>query len=189
MLYIFVRNLVTLALAGLAVYLMATAIEHRAHAATIVGPYSTQSAPEEMATFATDRVKRVAISLPVPNVKAGDVIVVHAKAQVTNNSDQWADLGRSMILAAAPDDTKGMDTTEQNDENLGPGSCFLDFLFHCTVVHHLIVQETGIFVVPADRPVVYANLLVWATTDPPANNALTLDRGYGEIHAVVLRPE
>lgn len=180
------KKFIETSILAFATMLIAAAFAAPAHAETF-STYVTPNQPEAVAAVPVNNTKVVIISLSIGDVQKGDIIVLAGEAELTNNSSQWALFTRSMILASDPAGTTGTAVTETNGENFNPSGCFLDFLFRCDV-HHLVASKTGILVAPAAIANGYVNLIALASTDPAASGSLTVEKGYGRISVLKIRP-
>lgn len=146
--------------------------------------YRTPDKPELLSFLPVDNVKRVLMSLPVPDCLPGDVLICCSKAVGTNDSNQWAFFPRCLILGASAAAITGELITEDGGENFNPVS---DWISRCDV-HHLVGTEPGSIEIKETYPIGYVNYVVRANTSPSKpQNKITMPLGYGFISVTKLR--
>lgn len=143
-----------------------------------VTPFNTGSFSEQVTSLpvtSDGSAKRVVFSQQV-SVRAGDVILVLAKFEITNPYQYNIMGARYTLLCNSAGATNGTEITEAASMNVTPA------------IHHDIHVDVGTMTV-ANGGTKYINVIAWAAASSPgANDALVVEQDYGRLSGVILRP-
>lgn len=123
--------------------------------------------------------KRVVYSLRLTNLKRGDIIMVNAQSEITNElpNEQRAMLGGVIILTDGP---QTLNVREEVTEPYG---------YNCDRwVHHCTHQTSAYWLVKEDYEEVYLNYILYSVSLAGYNlGTVEVERDYGRMTGLVLR--
>ena len=131
---------------------------------TAAGSETTPCLPNNYPAYTVLPVYR----LRVNGLHAGDVVILTAELEVTDDTGATAMLGTQLVAS------DGFDMSDREATNVTPA------------VHHLSVVRTATYVAEVSGCVEF-QLLAWTTSDAAQATALIVERGYGAIRGVVIR--
>ena len=112
------------------------------------------------------------------NVKAGDIIQVFARAEITNDLGYNVELQCSLKWTTSAGNTTGTNVTPESGYNLTPD------------MHHGIVQMGAVFDVPADSSSMNMSFICYAgggsSTGP--TDKVRVEPNYGYMHILHYKP-
>lgn len=138
------------------------------------GNHSELVAQVSVVPRATEASKRVVYSQKL-ELAEGQVLLVVAEIQVTNDLGYNVFVASQLVLAGEPDDVKGKEITAANGRNLTPD------------MHHEQQTKSGTYeVASADEGPRYLNLVVWsAGSQASSGDVIAVDQGYGKLSVLV----
>lgn len=120
--------------------------------------------------------KYVVYSQRLENLKAGDILWVNGEFEATNDLGYNVMLASYLTLASAPTIVDGTEISEANGYNITPA------------MHHGMAYELGSYVITADTPVAYVNLVAYAASTAAGSGAkLTIEQDYGRLSILRFR--
>ena len=117
-----------------------------------------------------NNVKATVFSVPIGDVKAGDIVIGLGEISATNNMGVNAHWAADMRLTDAADSTTGIEIAENNSFNITPD------------MHHGKHAKVGAVVVPHDIANARVNLNSWAS-----KGMSIIERDCGRLAVVVIR--
>lgn len=118
--------------------------------------------------------QEVVYSVPIANIKAGDVLRITSEMEATNNNQFNVMIGSSIVLADSPYVVKGTLIDAANAYNITPG------------MHHGIVTKARNWQAQSSYSNKYLNLVAWAASvNSILGQVLIIEQRYGHLDAYI----
>ncbi|HWA92223.1 MAG TPA: hypothetical protein VG889_19450 [Rhizomicrobium sp.] len=133
--------------------------------------YDTGNNSELLTSLPGDDVKRVVFSVNVGSVNAGDILVVDAETEMTNDTGSPSRLTAQLILGSSASATTGTELDENNNFYITPD------------MHHGVRVKASIKGFSSSSSSTYVNLVVWGNP-----GTLTVEQDYGRLQVLKITP-
>ncbi len=133
--------------------------------------YDTGNSSELLTTLPGDDVKRVVYSIDVGSVNAGDILIVDAETEMTNDTGSPSRLTAQLILGASASATSGTELDENNNFYITPD------------MHHGVRVKASIKGFTSNSSSTFVNLVVWGSP-----GLLTVEQDYGRLQVLKITP-
>ena len=148
-----------------------------------ITPYLSPSSASEQVTsipiLTAGTTKTSIISVELPDVAEGDILVCLAEFEGTNPESYNVGVWSALLLAAALDATTGVELSEFNGANITPGN------------HHMTFVKTAMHVVTASDVTAgrrFVNLVGYArSTAAQPGDVLVIEQDYGRGNVLLVR--
>lgn len=136
--------------------------------------YQTPTGAERVDSLrlSSPETMRIVQSVTLDSLRAGDVLVVHADMEATNDCGYNVGLGTFIVLA--PDDTTTVRATETL---IAPAAVFNI----SPNMHHGLASRSGALVLAKDVPSSHVNFVAYAQSSLLTCVGLKVERGYGQL--------